>query len=182
MNKLKILLIVLLLALGATTASADSESASFAYLFGSGFLGGLSPTACPQVASAANGETIEITGAGTLSIHPESVTGGGTFVHKDAAGTILESGGWTAMDLLSFNDYGTSPGFPSTFHGGLALIRVQLSPSSGGPGIDAILEENYAIGNPPAARTEDQVRLAVQGGGPNFNNPVSGFNVFIKLP
>lgn len=37
------------------------------------------------------------------------------------------------------------------------------------------------IGKVPGGQGEG-VRLAVQGGGPNFNSKVSGFTVFVKLP
>ena len=35
---------------------------------------------------------IEITGSGTLTTHPKSVTGGGAFTHKASDGTVIGSG------------------------------------------------------------------------------------------
>ncbi len=158
---------------------ADSGSASFQYLVASGFLCGLDLSACPAVAKAANGDTIEITGAGTLDIHAKSVTGGGAFTHKNSAGVTEGMGTWTATELLSFNSYGTSPG-SAPAEGGLALIRVDLL-SSTGQSFFATLEVNCSLGKAPKGHAEDFVRLAVISG-PNFNSGVSGFTVFIRLP
>jgi hypothetical protein len=173
---------LVLFAGGGSVVLADSEAASFAYFAGSGFLCGF-PGGCPDIARAANRDTIELSLAGTLSIHPKSVTtvtGGGTFTHKSAAGVTLATGGVTALDLLSFDDFG--PGSPgSSAHGGIVLIRVHLTPSTGGPGVDAILEVNCSLGRANPAHSQDFVRLAVERG-PNFNEGVSGFTVFIKLP
>jgi hypothetical protein len=84
-------------------ASSDGSSATFQYLAGSSFLCGFFSEACPDIARAGNGDTIEITGIGILTIHPKSVGGGGTFKHKNASGNVLASGTWTAQDSsLSF--------------------------------------------------------------------------------
>ncbi len=176
-----VLAVVVLLGLGANITSADSGSASFQYLVGSGLVCGLDPTACPDIASAANGDSIEISGQGTLSIHPKTVTGTGTFVHKDLTGAILATGIWTAEQLLSFDSYGTSPGLPPNFEGGLALILVHLSPDTGGPGFDAVLQVNCGVGKAPKGHSGDFAKLAVQQG-VNFNTPVSGFTLYIRQP
>jgi hypothetical protein len=164
---------------GATGASADSGSATRVYLIATGFLCGLDPAACPAVAMAANGDTIELTGEGTLSIHPKSVTGGGDFTHKDPDGAILGSGTWEATQLLTFNSYGADPalGLPPELDGGYAQLRVHLSPAAGGPGFDAVLKVDCDLGLSPPGHAEG-VRLAVQGA-LNFNKKVSGFTVFI---
>lgn len=165
--------------LGPSHALADSGSADFNYLAGSGPLCGLDPSACPDVARTVSGETIDIMGAGTLSIHTKSVNGGGTFIHKNSAGQVVASGVWTATQLESFNSYGTSPGFPPNFVGGLALIRVHLI-SNSGESATAILQLNCSIGKAPKGHSEDFVRLAVDNG-PNFNDGVSGFTLFVRL-
>lgn len=145
------------------------------------------PNFCPDITKAANGDIVEITGAGTLSLHPKSVTGGGTFTHKNAAGTIIALGVFTATELLSFSDYGTDPAFPPNVHGGLSIMRVHLTPSTGGAGVDAILEVDCAINQPgfnarnfDVHKNPEGIRLAVQGG-PNFNEHVDGFTVFIEI-
>ncbi len=175
------LAVILVTLPSAVPAPADSGSASFNYLVASGFLCGLDPSACPAIAVASNGDTIEITGAGTLSIHTKTVMGSGAFTHKSSDGTVLGTGVWTATELESFRSYGTAPDFPPNFEGGLAVVRVHLVPDSGAPA-NAILQVNCAIGKAPKGHSGDFVRLAVEGGGPNFNKGVSGFTLFIRLP
>ncbi len=161
------------LGVGAKSISADSGSATFQYLIGTDFLCALDPSACPAIAEADNGDTIEIAGSGNLSTRPKSVTGGGTFTHKNSSGSVLGSGSWTAEQLISFNGYGCGGlGLPDNFCGGLAIIRVHLS-----PGFDAILQVDCAIGKVPSGHSEG-VRLAIQDL-LNFNRRVSGFTVFI---
>ena len=154
----------LLLGVGAR-ASAKSATVTYNYLAGSGFLCSLSPDACPDVARADNGDTI-------------SIAGSGTFTHKDASGTVLAEGTWTAQQLLSFVSYGTSPSFPPTFEGGKALVSIHLSPNTGGSGFDAVLRITCLIGSPPAAAHEG-IRLNVQDV-IDFNREVSGDTVFIR--
>lgn len=168
---------------GPTKAWADSGAATLEYLIGTGFLCDLAPSACPNVARAANGDTLEMTGEGTLSIHPKAVTGGGEFTHKDAEGNVLGGGTWTATKLLSFHSYGSgaAQGFPPETEGGKAEIQVHLTPALGGPGFDAILRVTCELGDKIPASAVDGVRLNIQGV-LNFNEEVSGFTLFIRPP
>ena len=162
--------------------SADSGSASYSYFLGSeplcSFVG---PEACPDTAMAPNGDTVAITGTGTLGIHPKAVTGNGTFTHKNANGDVLATGTWTATKLIEFNSYGdaTPQGLPATFFGGFTQIQVHLSPEAGGSGFDGILQINCTLGNPPAGVAEG-VRLDVPGV-IHFNKQVSGDTLFTSL-
>ena len=164
---------------GVKGVRADSGAATYDYLLGTGPLCSLGPDACPDIAMAPNGDKVEITGSGTLGIHPKTVTGGGTFTHKNAAGVVLATGTWTATKLLAFNGYGCGGVFPADFCGGRAQIQVHLTPSSGGPGFDRELWVDCLIGNPPAGAHEG-VRLSVPGV-INFNKEVSGDTLFIKI-
>ncbi len=171
----------------AGSARADSGSANYQYLISTSFLCGINPAGCPATAAASNGDTIGITGGGTLSIHSKSVTGSGTFAHKNAAGTLLASGTWSADQLLSFNSYGPaapSAGFPSSFEGGQVLIAVTLDPGApGGPTVDAVLEMVCRLpgdNGPSEEGKTESVRLNVKGG-PNFNEPIEAVDIFIKL-
>lgn len=158
---------------GVIAARADSGSQTFLYLAGTGRdLCQLAPNACPDVARADNGDTVDIAGSGMLNIHDKTVTGGGSFVHRAPNGTVRATGFWTATDLLSFNSYGTQPNLPQNLFGGLARIRVHLS-----AGFDAILEIDCEIGKAPDGHSEG-VRLVVDNG-LNFNQKVSGFTVFV---
>src|SRR5712692_5190409 len=102
--RLRIILVAVLMAafslLPAVGAGADSGSASYVYHVGDAFLAAFNPAFSPDVARADNGDTIALKGTGTLSIHPGSVTGGGTFVHRHANGTVVAQGTWTATNLL----------------------------------------------------------------------------------
>ncbi len=151
------------------SANQVTGGSSVSYQYLAGVLG----LAGPDVAMAASGDRIEATGQGTFTLHPKSVSGSGSFTHKAPDGTVLRSGTWTATQLVSFNSYGSSPGLPPTFEGGLALIELRLS-----TGLDAVLELNCLVGSPPPAAHEG-IRLAVEGG-PNFNKQVSGETLFIR--
>ena len=170
-NLVLFLLVLSVLVLGPTVrpASSASGSATFQHLAGTGFLCGLGADACPDIARADNGETIEISDTGALGIHPKLVSGGGTFIHKDSSGNVLASGTWTAQKLVSFVPYAV---LPNNLAGGEALIRVHFS-----TGFDAILDIDCAIGAPPGHG--EGVRLNVQDV-INFNTKVSGVTVYIK--
>jgi hypothetical protein len=177
---------------GALNVTADSGARRYEYLIGTGLLCALAPDACPAIAMAANGDTVELTGSGTLTIHPKSVTGGGTALHKDPAGRVLGTARWEAVELLSFNSYGSQADLPQNFEGGLALIRVHIRPDSA-PNLvfQGILQVHclvgkfpasaaYRLGHPPGG-VEEGIRLAVsQAEGLNFNEEVSGFTIFIR--
>ena len=130
---------------------------------------------------ASNGDKVELSGEGTFSIHPKSVTGGGTFVHRAPDGTVRGSGTWTAERLLAFHSYGNGipQGLPADFEGGLALILVHISPSAGGS-FNGILKVYCLLGAPPKG-VHEGLRLSVEGV-INFNKQVSGDTLFIRLP
>ena len=135
----------------------------------------------PDVAMASNGDKIVLTGTGTLRVFPKAVTGGGTFTHKNAAGTVLATGTWTATQLLTFQSYGASTLRPPTFRAGLALIRVHLSPA-GGAGLDATLRITCHLPKTDVpGGFEEGIRLAVDNA-VNFNREVSGNTLFIFVP
>jgi len=159
-------------------ASATNTSSTFQFLAGTGPLCSLATNACPDITMADNGDTVSITGQGTLSVHDKSVTGSGTFMHKAPDGTVRASGTWTAMRLMSFKSFGNSPGLPANFVGGQALMLVQLS-VNGTPVHTAVLTVICDVGSPPPGLAEG-VKLVVQDTPFNFNKQVSGFTVFIS--
>ncbi len=185
-------------------ASPDGGSANYNFLVASGFLCDPNDSnTCPAVARAVNGDIIELSGAGTLSLSNKSVTAAGAFTQKTSTGEIVETGIWTATELLSFKSYGIAPGallrgnrrfrtsglpmgmgflagpMPA---GGLALLRVRLWPDSGKPK-EAFLQVNCAKGKVPENQQGDGIRLAIQEGGPKFEEKVSGRTIFmLKKP
>lgn len=177
-----LLALVVLASVSATLAtrnvSAAKSTMTFTYFAGAGPLCALAASACPDIAMADSGDTIRLNGTGTLSIFPNSVTGGGNFIHKSAAGSVIASGMWTATALVTFDSYGNGvpQGFPATFFGGRALIKVTLL--VGGIAVHTgVLQITCLLGNPPTGATEG-IRLNVQDA-INFNKEVSGFTVYI---
>ena len=88
-----------------------TATANYNFLIASGFLCDPNDsTACPAVAKADSGETIEISGAGTLDLAGKSVAAAGAFTQKTPSGDIVTTGVWTATQLVSFESYGLDPG------------------------------------------------------------------------
>lgn len=83
-------------------------TANYNFLIASGFLCD-NADGCPVVAQASDGETIEISGAGTLSLADKSVTAAGSFTQKASSGIITATGVWTATTLVGFEPYGITP-------------------------------------------------------------------------
>lgn len=187
--------------LGAGPARAQSRTANYTFLVAAGFLCDLGDSAtCPAVVNSANGASYEMSGAGTLSTQTKSVTAAGTFTHKSSSGVVLETGVWIASELVSFDSYGIAPGAlmrggrasgPPQFGpmrwrivsgsmaaGGRAVFRIRLLPVWGGPK-DAILQVNYAIGKVPPEHPVEGIRLAIEGGGVEFDEGVSGRTLFV---
>jgi len=156
--------------------------ATYEYHAGDAFLASLNAAFSPDVAMASNGDKVELKGTGTLSVFPNAVTGGGTFTHKDAAGAVIATGTWAATQLLEFQSYGGSPAVPPTFRAGMALMRVHLSPSAGGAGLDATLRISCHLPQTDVpGGFEEGIRLAVANA-VNFNREVSGATVFVVVP
>jgi hypothetical protein len=167
---------------GKPPPAGKKQSTTYQYLVGSGPLCGLPvPSPCPTIAKAPRGDTIEVAGQGTLSVHPKSVTGGGTFTHKGTTGNVIASGTWTATKLLSFKSYGTSSlaALPPGASAGKALIRVRLS--AGSMTFKGTLWMFCELPDVPIpAGFHEGIRLSIAGTGLNFNKQVSGVTLFIR--
>ena len=148
----------------------------YQYIVGAGGL--------PAKAVSANGDTIAMSGQGTLTIRPKFADQGGFYTITDASGSTVSTGFWLAARLITFQSYGpadpTLP-LPPGSEGGRASIRVHLSPI-GDPsgGFDATLHIVCALGNPPQNALEG-IELSVQGRG-GFNEKFSGNTLFIRQP
>jgi hypothetical protein len=135
------------------------------------------------ITEASNGDRVQLVGTGPLGIHPKSASGGGTFEHRDAGGTLIGSGAWSVTELLSFQSYGPSPLFPSTFNGvgGKAQLRVQLTPTGTTIVLEGILDVECMLpGLDVPGGTVEGVNLVVPGVA-NFNKPISGTTLFRKI-
>jgi len=152
------------------------------------------------VVKSANGDSYEMSGAGTLNTQSKSVTAAGTFTHESSSGTVLETGVWIVSELASFGSYGIAPGAlmregraigPPQFGpkrlpmfsgsmaaGGRAVFRIRLMPVSG-LAKNATLQVNCAIGNVPPEHQVEGIRLAFEGSGVEFDEEISGRTLFV---
>jgi hypothetical protein len=164
------------LVLVPTTAVADSATHSYVLVMEEANFG-----------VAPNGDHIAITGEAEFSVNPNTVDGGGTFTHMNAAGTVLASGTWEATGLLDYQSYGCGVVFgnpiPPNFCGGKVEMRVTLTTPLGQlPGILTVI---CVIGpNPPNSIISNGDRsegatLNVPGI-INFNHTAGGDNVIIQ--
>lgn len=165
--------------LGIGTIGASADGVKYGFLTGSDPLCALAANACPDVTSAANGDTIAITGSGSFVTGSDEVTGGGTFVHMSSTGKVLATGTWTAEELLSFVSFGRDPtgALPPNLEGGLARMEVELAPAGSTETLEATLQIDCGINSPTGA---EGVQLAVEDA-LTFNHEVSGFTVFINM-
>jgi hypothetical protein len=187
--------------LGAGPARAQSSSAHYTFLVAAGFLcdSGDSNT-CPAVVKSVNGDSYEMSGAGTFTRQSKSVTAAGTFTHKAADGVVLATGVWIASELVSFDSYGIAPralmhgggaSGPPRFGpmrmgmfsgsmpaGGLAVLRILLLPVSGSAR-NATLQVNCALGKVPSEHQMEGIRLAFERGGVEYDEEVSGRALFL---
>jgi hypothetical protein len=191
----------LTLFLAVVPALAQTSNGDYILLVGSGFLcdsGGSS--ACPAVVKSADGQSYEMSGAGTLTTQSKSVTAAGTFTHKSTDGVVLETGVWIASELVSFDSYGIAPGAllregralgPPQFRpmrmgmfsgpmpaGGRAVLRIRLLPVLGFAK-NATLEVNCALGKVPDEHPVEGIRLAFEGRGVEFDEEISGRALFL---
>jgi hypothetical protein len=174
----------LLLVSGTQAAQATAGSGTFHWEAGAGSpVCGFEPTACPNVAMADNGDTLSLRAEGDLDRGNGAASGGGTFQHRTAAGTLVASGTLMATGLLTLIPYGCGGPVPPNFCGGRAAFAVHVvahpaSNPSATVEADGVLELECTLGNPPAGAREG-FRLNVKDL-LNFNKSVSGDTLFIK--
>jgi hypothetical protein len=143
----------------------------------------------PNFGVAPNGDRIAIAGEVEFSVNPNSVEGGsgGTFTHRNAAGTVLATGTWVATGLLDYQSYGCGVVFgnpiPPNFCGGRVAMRVTLTTPLGK--LPGILNVFCVIGpNPPNSiiSSGDRSEGATLNVPDviNFNHSAGGENVIIQ--
>ncbi len=197
----RLMLAILAMFLAALPAMAQSGAANYAFLVGAGFLCDSGDSApCPAVVRSAQGDSYEMSGAGTFATKSKSVTAAGTYTRKSSGGNVLETGVWVASELVSFDCYGIAPaalmregralGSPrfgpmrsrmfsgSMPAGGLAVFRLRLLPVQG-LAKNATLEVNCALGKVPPEHQVEGIRLAFEGGGVEFDEEISGRTLFL---
>jgi hypothetical protein len=185
----------------AIPARAQNSATGYMLLVASGFL--CDPgdaSTCPAVVKSAQGDSYEMSGAGTFSPGSKSVTATGAFTHRSADGNALETGIWIANEFVSYDSYGIAPGarlqVGSAFgppqlglrrmpmltgsmpSGGLAVLRISLLPMWG-PSRTATLQVNCALGKVPEERQTEGIRLTFERGG-EFDQEISGRTMFVS--
>jgi hypothetical protein len=194
----------LALLLCAGSAKAQNNLLSYTFLMASGFLCDQGDSAtCPAAVKSVNGDSYEMSGAGTFDPQNKSVKAAGTFTHKAPNGNELETGVWIASELVGFDSYGIAPGalrqhgavlgrqpigpkgFPRPSGpmptGGLAVFRIRLLPTSGGAKT-ATLQVNCALGKVPPDRQMEGIRLSLEKNGAEFLEELSGRVLFVSMP
>jgi len=186
----------------ASVLAAQNNDNNFLFLLASGFL--CDPgesSACPAAAKSNQGDSYEMSGAGTLEVQSKSVRAAGTYTHRSASGNVLETGVWLAGELLSFNSYGAAPNAlprqgwasgPIPFAlkrlsmpsgpvptGGLAVLGIRLLPLHG-PSRNAVLQVNCALGDVPRERSVEGIRLSIEANANDFSEETSGRVMFLS--
>jgi len=154
------------------TANAVPSSGTYGIHAGDDFLEE------PDVATADNGDTVTVIATGVLDAAARTASGSGTFVHRNAAGTLLGSGTFALTGLTSFQFYGC---VETIFCGGKALLPVHITghPASGGTvELDGVLTVTCLVGSPPAGAREG-IRLNVKDL-INFNTSTEGETIYIS--
>jgi len=164
------------LVLVPTTAVADSATHSYILVMEE-----------PNFGVAPNGDQIAISGEVDFAVNPKTATGDGSFIHMNAAGTVLASGTWEATGLLDYQSYGCGVVFGTPIDpsacGGRVAMRVMLATPEGE--LPGILTVFCVIGpNPPNSIISNGDRsegatLSVPGI-INFNHSAGGDNVIIQ--
>lgn len=169
-------LVFAILALSPLTL-AGKETSSYTWMIGTGFLEQFGPV----IAEAHNGDTIQITGEGNLSIHPKSVTGGGTFIHRDSEGNVIGKGTWTAVELINFRSFGSGSvqDLPAEFEGGRSAFMVHIMPD-GMDGFDGMLRFDCELGDNIPEGALEGVTVHIPGV-INFKKKLGGGTLFIRM-
>jgi hypothetical protein len=177
---------------------------SYTFLVAAGVLCDSSESGgCPAVVKSTNSDGYRLGGAGTFSIRGRSVAGAGTFTHETSLGVPLDSGVWVLEQLVTFDSYGLGPSpilkdskvigsarlsprrmlgpLQSMAAGGRAVFRVRMLPIVGAPRM-ATLEINCAVGQPPAERQLDGIKLTFEGAGLQFEEQGLLHSLFMVGP
>jgi hypothetical protein len=147
---------------------------------GDAFLASLNPKFSPAVAKAENGDTLAVMGTGTYN-PGGPVSGGGLFWHNDSSGNPVHHGTWSAIAVLSYEDFGNgvANGFPRSFHGGILVLAVTITPTDiSGVVLSGTLTVTCLIGDSVPAGVDEGITADVPGV-IAFGESVSGNTLFV---
>jgi hypothetical protein len=144
----------------------------------------------PTVTAASNGLTLETELDGTFNVADKTASGEGEFVLR-AGSTEIDHGTFELTGLVAFQFYGcgevTAEGetipLPPDFCGGRVILEVHATSATTGEERDALYEVNCQIHDPGGQAppgTSEGVKINARG--VNFNEHVTGDNLFVMLP
>ncbi len=149
------------------TSPTDALALSpvFAHAPGGGFSYAFEQFGAPDPPSAVakNGDKINISldvDLALFTFHPQTISGGGSFTIRTAAGDVLSMGTWAATKLISFQSYGATEVEPDVFLGG-GTLHLHIALSTGEKAILRLTCTDF--GNPPPGAKQGIV-LQVVGG------------------
>ena len=112
------------------------------------------------------------------------MSGGGLFWHNDSGGNPVHHGTWSAVTVLSYEDFGNGivNGFPRSFHGGVLVLAVSITPTDiSGVVLSGTLTVTCLIGDSVPAGAEEGITADVTGV-ITFGESVSGNTLFVLTP
>ena len=173
-----------LIALAVASGLASAAPAmKWTFHAGDAALASIDPSFSPVVARAENGDTLALAGTGTYS-PGGPVSGGGLFWHNDSGGNPVHHGTWSAVTVLSYEDFGNGivNGFPRSFHGGVLVLAVSITPTDiSGVVLSGTLTIACVIGDSVPAGAEEGITAEVTGV-ITFGESVSGNTLFVLTP
>jgi hypothetical protein len=135
-----------------------------------------------QATDATSHDTVTLTGSGQFKPGPGDATGGGTFVHQHADGTVVAHGVWVVTGFVSWQNLGGSLAGTGLTNGiahngdetgGIVTLNVSIMPASGSPhNATLVVQCNLPGASPPT--TEG----VVLNSGPFHFTPSGGATVF----
>ncbi len=173
-----------LIALAVASGLASAAPAmKWTFHAGDSFLASVDPSFSPVVARAENGDTLAL--AGTGNYNPGGrVIGGGLFWHNDSDGDPVHFGSWSAVKVLSYDDFGNGivNGLPRNFHGGVLVLSVTITPTDV-PGVvlSGTLTVTCVLGGDVPTGAEEGIMAEVSGV-IAFDESVSGNTLFVLTP
>jgi hypothetical protein len=100
----------IVLSISVTPARSQNSGGEYTFLVGAGTVcGDGDASKCPAVVKSETGDSYEMSGAGTFNARNKSVVAAGTYKHESPDGSVMETGVWSASELVRFESYGIAP-------------------------------------------------------------------------
>ena len=139
----------------------------------------------PTISAASNGLTLETELEGSFNAADKTASGDGSYAVRNGT-AVVEMGTFTLTGLVAFQFYGCGEVegtlLPPNFCGGRAIFDFHAT-SSTGDERDGLIEVNCQIHDPGGQTppgTSEGVKANARG--VNFNEHVTGDNLFVRLP